>query len=194
MKILKARQDNILVERNEWKGRNYKMKIRTAQVGDEQSIAGVIIDTWKVAYRGIVPDSFLDSLTTEKHEELFRKNIANKTETIFVLENHKNQIVGVVSGGQDRSGIYGCELVVIYILPDYQKMGYGKRLFQELIEEHKRNQYKSMIIWTFRDNRDRKFYEILGGLAREEKKHSFDGKDIVLVGYTWQDINEIKFS
>jgi len=170
------------------------MQIRTAQVGDEQSIAGVIIDTWKVAYRGIVPDSFLDSLTTEKHEELFRRNITDKTETILVLENHEKQIVGVVSGGQDRLGNYDCELVAIYILPDYQKMSYGKCLFRQLIEEHKKYQYKSMIIWTFRDNRDRNFYESLGGLVREEKPHSIDGNEIAIVGYTWQDINEIKFS
>jgi len=169
------------------------MRIRTAQAGDEQSIASVIIDTWKVAYRGIVPDSFLDSLTTEKHEELFRKNIRDKTETILVLEDHEKRIVGVVSGKQDRLGTYDCELVAIYLLPDYQKRGYGKRLFKELIEKHKKNQYKSMIIWTFRDNRDRKFYEILGGSVREEKSHFFDGNEIAIVGYTWQDINEIKF-
>jgi len=171
----------------------YKMNIRTAQVGDEQSIAGVIIDTWKVAYRGIVPDSFLDSLTTEKHEELFRKNIPDKTETILVVENREKQVVGMVSGGADRLKIYDCELYAIYILPEYQKMGYGKWLFQQLIEEHKKNECKSMIIWTFRDNRDREFYEILGGLAREEKRRSFDGNEITLVGYTWQDINDIKF-
>lgn len=106
------------------------MRIRMAQPGDEQSIASVIIATWKVCYRGIVPNSFLDSLTTEKHEELFRNNIANKTETILVLENDKNQIVGMISGGQDRSKLYDCELVAIYILPDYQKKAMAKGCFK----------------------------------------------------------------
>lgn len=168
------------------------MQIRTARVGDEKSIADVIVNTWKDAYRDIVPDSFINSLTTEKHEKLFRENIKNGTETILVLVNPKNQIIGVVCGGQDRSGIYDCELVAIYILPDYQKRGYGKWLFRELIEEHKKNQYRSMIIWTFRDNKDRQFYEILGGLVREEKNISFDGIEIAIVGYTWKDINEIE--
>lgn len=169
------------------------MNIRTAQAGDEQNIADVIIDTWRIAYRGIVPDIFLDSLTTEKHKELFRKNIENKTETIFVLVNHNNQIVGVVSGGVDRLGIYDCELVAIYVLPDHQKKGYGKLLFEKLIEEYKKNSFKSMIIWTFKDNKDRKFYEILGGTLSEEKSYTFSGSEVAIVGYTWQDINKIDF-
>lgn len=169
------------------------MKIRNAQPGDEQSIASVIITTWKACYRGIVPNSFLDSLTTEKHEELFRNNIANKSETILVLENDKNQIVGMVSGGQDRSKLYDCELVAIYILPDYQKKGHGKWLFQELIQAHRQHRFESMLVWTFRDNRDREFYEKMGGLVSEEKSYSFAGKELALVGYTWSNINKIKF-
>ncbi|MBP2657026.1 MAG: GCN5-related N-acetyltransferase [Firmicutes bacterium] len=167
------------------------MHIRTAQAGDEQHIADVIINTWKIAYRGIVPDCFLDSLTTEKHKKLFRENIANKAETIFVLENNNKQIVGVVSGGADRLGIYDCELVAIYVLPDYQKKGYGKLLFKKLIEEYKRNSFKSMIIWTFKDNKDRKFYEILGGTISEDESYSLGGSDVAIVAYTWQDINKI---
>lgn len=169
------------------------MKIRIAQPGDELSIANVIIATWKACYRGIVPDNFLDSLTTEKHEELFRNNIASKTETILVLENDRNQIVGMVSGGQDRSKQYDCELVAIYILPEYQKKGHGKRLFQQLIQAHKQNQFKSMIVWTFRDNRDKEFYEKLGGRVSEETIYSFADKEVALVGYTWQGINKIQF-
>ena len=169
------------------------MKIRNAQLGDEQSIAGVVVDTWKTAYRGILPDSYLESLTTEKHEEVFRKNIISKTETVLVLENQEKQIVGAVYGGQSRLGAYDCEMIALYILSNYQKKGYGKWLFQELVKEHKKNQYKSMLLWTFKENRDRKFYEKLGGLVREERPYSIDGNEIDIVGYTWQDINEIKF-
>lgn len=167
------------------------MKIRIAKTGDERSIAAVIIDTWKVAYRRILPDDFLDSLTTEKHEELFRKNIAERQETIFVLENEKNDIVGVISGGKDRAGICDCELVAIYILPAYQKLGYGKQLFKALIDDYKQKQYQSMIIWAFKDNRDREFYSKLGGIVHEERSISFAGTDYAIVGYIWQDIHTI---
>jgi GNAT superfamily N-acetyltransferase len=169
------------------------MKIRLTRIEDARSISSVIANTWKVAYRGIVPDAYLDSLIIGKYEEMLGKNIANKTETIFVLENQEQQIVGMASGGKDRLGMYECELIAIYILPAYQKMGYGKLMFNKIIEKHKKNQYKSMIIWTFRDNRDRKFYEVMGGVTGEEKKRSYDGVKIATVGYAWQDINDMNW-
>jgi len=167
------------------------MNIRIAQAGDESSIAQVIVQTWKAAYRGIVSDSFLDTMTTEKHEVLFRDHISQQSETILVLENEVGKIVGMVSGGRDRSGSCDCELVAIYILPGYQKKGYGSGLFRGLVEKHKKNQYRSMLIWTFQDNRDRGFYETLGGVVREEKTISFDGPDIPIVCYMWQDITAL---
>jgi len=39
------------------------MKLGHAKAGDEKHIASVIISTWKNAYKGIVPDDFLSSLT-----------------------------------------------------------------------------------------------------------------------------------
>ena len=168
------------------------MRIRKARAGDERSIAAVIIDTWKVAYRGILPEGFLGALTTEKHEKLFKKNIADAKETVLVLENVHKEIVGVVSGGQDRSGKYDCELVAIYVLPDYQKKGFGKQLFKAFIEEQKRSKYKSMIVWAFRENRDKGFYKKLGGLVREEKSYPFAGNELPIEGYTWEDIHTVK--
>lgn len=169
------------------------MEIRNAKTGDERPIAEVIIHTWKESYRGIVPENFLSTLTAEKHVELFRNHILNQTETILVLENSQKEIVGMASGGQDRSGQYDCELVAIYILPEYQKKGFGRLLFKTLIEAHKENRYNSMIIWTFKDNRDRMFYENLGGIVCEEKTHAFDGKEIPIAGYVWKNINDICF-
>jgi hypothetical protein len=66
-------------------------------------------------------------------------------------------------------------------------------VFKNLVEEHKRNGFKSMIIWTFRDNKDRNFYEILGGIISEEKSYNFGGSDIPIIAYTWKDISEITF-
>lgn len=169
------------------------MIIRNARTGEEQSIANVIINTWRAAYRGIIPDRFLDALTTGKHEALFKENIKSAPENIFVLENHEQQIVGMVFGGSDRSGAFDCELVAIYILPDYQKRGYGKKLFKALIERYKKQTYKSMLIWTFKDNKDQEFYKKLGGVVSKEMSYTFGEKNVPLVGYTWDNINDIAF-
>lgn len=167
------------------------MLIRRAKTGDEKNIAGVIVNTWKYAYIGIVPDDFLMSLTTDKHEQLLKEHIKEQKETIILLENDDGKIIGMVSGGKDRSGAFDCEIVAIYILPEYQKKGYGKQLFKYIIEDHKNNNCRSMIVWTFKENKDQKFYEKLGGTIQKTSIHVIGDKEIPLVGYVWEDINRI---
>lgn len=169
------------------------MRIRKAKAGDEKGIAQVINLTWKDAYRGIVPAEFLNTMTTERHEEMFRENIRTNSEAIFVLEDGEREIVGMASGAQDRSRQYDCELVAIYILPAYQKKGLGKELFKEIIAEHRKNKYRSMIIWTLEQNKDRAFYEKLGGQVKARKTIVLDGQEMPLAGYVWEDISQIMF-
>ena len=116
----------------------------------------------------------------------------NGTEIIEVLENDRGEIVGMASGAKDRSGKYDCELVAIYIRSEYRKLGYGKALVKKITEEHKKKGRRSMIIWTFEKNRDRRFYDGLGGKAVEKKYLTIGGKQIPAVGYVWPDIAEIR--
>lgn len=166
------------------------MTIRKAKLGDENEMAQVIIETWKCAYKNIVPDDFLDSLTPDKHIELLGKQLSENKEAIFVLED-ENKIVGMISGGEDRSGKKDCEIVAIYIQTHYQKRGFGRKLFDTIIREHIKNNYKSMIIWTFEENKDRKFYEKLGGQIEERNSYTISGKEIPLIGFVWNDISKL---
>lgn len=167
------------------------MKIRTGKAGDEKSIAQVIINTWKDSYKGIISQSFLDSLTTEKHEALFEQQLTQNTHIIHVLETEGNRIVGMISGGRDTSGKYDCEIVAIYIENEYQKCGFGRRLFLENIRQYKHQGYKTMIIWTFETNKDRQFYERMGGIATENQTYNIGDEELLLVGFVWEDINKI---
>ncbi|MGH9204942.1 MAG: GNAT family N-acetyltransferase, partial [Acidimicrobiales bacterium] len=36
--------------------------VRTAQAGDKQAVAGVHVRSWQAAYRGLMPDAYLDGL------------------------------------------------------------------------------------------------------------------------------------
>jgi len=42
------------------------MRIREASVEDASAIARVAVDTWKTAYRGIIDDNYLNSLSYEE--------------------------------------------------------------------------------------------------------------------------------
>jgi len=168
------------------------MRIRLAHKGDERKLAEVITAAWKDSYVGIVPDDFLGNMLPASHEKALKKALENGTEVIAALENEQKEIVGMASGAKDRSGKYDCELVAIYIRSEYRKLGYGKALVKRITEEHKKKGRRSMIIWTFEKNRDRKFYDGLEGKAVEKKYLTIGGKQIPAVGYVWPDIAEIR--
>jgi len=45
------------------------MKIRKATPSDAYNIAKVQVDTWKTAYKNIVPDNFLNQMTYASREK-----------------------------------------------------------------------------------------------------------------------------
>ena len=47
--------------------------IRYANVGDAKAIGEIRALSWQVAYKGIVPDEYLEGFTVEKSQEFFAK-------------------------------------------------------------------------------------------------------------------------
>ena len=50
-----------------------RIVIRPANLGDIPEISKVHIDTWRTAYRGLVPDEYLAGLTYEQREQRWRE-------------------------------------------------------------------------------------------------------------------------
>ncbi|MGM0836330.1 MAG: N-acetyltransferase family protein [Bacillota bacterium] len=137
------------------------MKIRLAKKGDEASIAKVHVDSWKTTYRGIVDDSYLESLTYDNRQKMWERAIEAGYEKgcLFVAEVD-GDIVGFASAGPERTKKYEVdgELYAIYILQNYQKKGIGKALFSKVREFIIEKGNKSMLLWVLTDNPSRSFY------------------------------------
>lgn len=77
------------------------MKIRQANPEDARSCASVHIESWKVAYRGLVPDSYLDDLDFLAREESFRQIYTRQPEDNFLVEEN-GQVIGILTIGECR--------------------------------------------------------------------------------------------
>jgi hypothetical protein len=51
------------------------LSVRPARPGYAAAIAEVHVRTWQAAYRGQIPDAFLDGLSVERHHEAWRANL-----------------------------------------------------------------------------------------------------------------------
>ena len=167
------------------------MRIRIANREDIPQIARVHVDTWRTAYRGIVPGEFLAGLSYERSAEAWRW-ILDSSETdgnfTFAAEDESSgEIVGFANGGPERTGDpeYRGELNAIYILEQHQGGGLGRRLVTAVVSRLVERKIDSMLAWALVDNQACRFYERLGGRRVREKQAEIGGKLLPEVAYGW---------
>jgi GNAT superfamily N-acetyltransferase len=166
-----------------------EMFIRKAQLEDAAGIAKVHVDSWRTTYKGIVPDSFLDRLSYEKREQIWRGGI--EANGVYIAEDESGRVVGFASGGAERTGKYEAyigELYAIYLLEGQQGKGLGRMLFQSVVNDLKEKKLNSMLIWALEENPACRFYEKLGGKKADTAEIEIDGKKLGEVAYGWESI------
>jgi len=178
-----------------------KMTIRPPAPGDEDALCHVHIRAWQTAYRGILPDEFLDGMRFEDRIERWRERVANVSEGQFpfVAEALDAQgqpaIVGFVWSGQERDGFtdadgvkYDGEVYAIYLLAEQRGQGVGHLLMSAGARALINAGCRSVVIWVLKDNVNaRHFYEALGGVLVGEKPITIGQTDLREVAYGWPD-------
>jgi ribosomal protein S18 acetylase RimI-like enzyme len=167
--------------------------VRPAEIEDAAAIAQVHVDTWRTAYRGLLPDDYLSSLDEARYEERWRRTLADGSSRIYVAEDGR-QIVGFASGGTERAGEDGFtgELYAIYVLDFAQGRGHGRRLVQAVVRGLREMGLGDMIVWVLRDNQPaRHFYERLGGVYVRSQPITIGSAELQEVSYGWKSLDLI---
>jgi ribosomal protein S18 acetylase RimI-like enzyme len=137
------------------------MEIRKATIDDVKDISRIHALSWKSAYKGIVPQVYLDELKEDFWVSAFAVWIKDNTITArLILEN--GGPVGCVAYGKsrDKSMPNWGEIVSIYLLPQYFGKGYGNRLLESALLDLKQDGHQDIYLWTLKENqRARHFYE-----------------------------------
>jgi GNAT superfamily N-acetyltransferase len=171
------------------------MQIRLAQLDDAAGLARVHVDTWRAAYRGIVPQAHLDSLTYEGREQRWRDNLATVSTGVatYVATGDDSRIIGFAGGGPERGGdpTYKGELYALYVHPDHQRRGVGRGLSLTVVRHLVSKGYASMLVWVLAQNPSRAFYEALRGKYLYEKPIEIGGANLIEVAYGWPDIHAL---
>ena len=131
------------------------------------------IAAWQAAYRGLMPDEFLDALDPVARAERWRSALvdgpgdgrytAEGHEALALLvEDDDGQVVGISVVGPPRraepSGVG--ELWMINLEPAAWGSGLGTRLLAAATDELRRSGYVEAVLWVLSGNyRARRFYE-----------------------------------
>jgi GNAT superfamily N-acetyltransferase len=135
--------------------------VRRAHPADARGIAEVKVESWRAAYVGVMPQSVLDAMDVDVHEQLWRTFVARDTLAVFVAERD-DRIIGFANVGpcRDEPGIG--ELYAIYVRPDAWGTGAGLALMKTAAE-WLGERWPEAVLWVAEENpRARRFYERCG--------------------------------
>ncbi len=166
--------------------------IRYATVDDASGIALVRAESWLGAYRGIVPDEYLDAIDVDEWAERQRRNMEQQSDDLvaFVAET-QGVVAGWAVGGPNREEVchYAGELYAIYLLPEYQRRGIGRKLAAAVARWLMDQSLDSMILWVLEQNHPaRHFYKAMGGRCCGARHTHIAGISLPEVAYGWDDL------
>lgn len=152
---------------------------------DADRLARIHIETWQVAYRGILADEYLDSLQVGPRIRWWERFITNGT-TVHVAESDQN-VVGFCSVGASGDRGWG-EVFAIYVHPSRWDEGHGRRLIEAGEDALREEGFARALLWVLEGNhRARSFYERQGwSLGRPFRVEEIGGVQVGEVRYeTW---------
>ncbi|MBO0603095.1 GNAT family N-acetyltransferase [Sporosarcina sp. E16_3] len=169
------------------------MLIRKAEVEDAAGIAKVQVDSWRTTFKGIVPDDFLEGLSYDKREPIWKRAVMENN--LYIAEDENGHVIGFSVGGKERTGNYEAfpgELYSIFILKEHQGTGIGRLLVKSVVDDLKKKKLFSMLIWVIEENPACQFYELLGGKKIGTREIEIGGKKLREIAYGWDDISDYK--
>ena len=141
------------------------MVVRQAVLADAKGIASVHVDSERAAYRGILPDIALDSLSVEKQEAAWHQRLANGTSNTFVADENGDILGWINLGGSRDSDSLSTtgEIRAMYVRSQEWRRGVGTALWQHSRTSLQKAGYLEMTLWVLELNYPaRQFYEKVG--------------------------------
>jgi len=162
------------------------IEIRRAHTSDAAAVAEAHDDAWRAAYQGIIPGIELDKLIMRRGPTWWNSAIQKGSRIAILAFGEK--VAGYANYGRNRarSLFYEGEIYELYLRPEYQGLGFGRRLFTSARRDLAQSGLKSLVIWALADN-DRAvgFYRTLGGKTVARSSERFGDRNLDKVAFAW---------
>ena len=128
--------------------------IRKASKDDALAIAEIYAYTWQSAYKDILPSDVIEEKVKgiPAHSERLREKMHL---TNFLVAEVDGRVVGLLSYRKSRHEKFpdSGDIMDIYILPDFQHKGIGKRLFLAGLDKIIELGCDDLILHVLKDNK-----------------------------------------
>ncbi len=164
--------------------------VRRATPSDAAVLGHVRAASWRDAYTGIVPAAELRRLDPHRSAMRMRHAMDSRRGQVLLLIQAPGQpAFGYAWAGRqhDRAFSYAGEVYELYVHPDHQERGAGRRLLTATLWHLAEHALWPVLVWSLAENRARHFYEACGGRQVLADTVEVAGKELPRVGFGWDD-------
>ena len=143
------------------------MFLRAAQPADAIAVAKVHVRSWQIAYRGLLPDEYLDGLRPEDRAQSYTFGDPDPLLPASLVAVEGRAICGFATTGpsRDEDRLGTGELLALYVDPDRWGVGIGRALIQEARARLAQQGFDKASLWVLVGNeRADRFYRLDGWL------------------------------
>jgi ribosomal protein S18 acetylase RimI-like enzyme len=162
------------------------IEVRPAKTSDAPAVAATHDEAWRAAYQGIIPGAELERLINRRGPSWWDSAI-RKGSRVSVL-SFGDRVAGYANYGRNRARSlhFDGEIYELYLRPEFQGLGFGRRLFSAARRDLMQSGLKSMVIWALSDNEPAvEFYRALGGRMVARSSERFGDKSLDKVAFAW---------
>lgn len=144
--------------------------IRPLEEKDIEIVCGIVNENWKNVYAGYINPLLLNDDGCAERTCHLKSDFKTHRLSEYVWEE-QNQVSAMLSVGDTAdTDIEAFEIWRIYVADQSQKKGIGKSLLDFAEQQAKKQGYKNIVIWAFKDNsRAVSFYQKSGYCIDKEE-------------------------
>lgn len=184
--------------------------IRAAETGDAVVLSQVHQASWLNAYQGILNGAALRESIARRNKQWWHSAVeklnsepasiggrlsggsARLRQSRLLVFEFDGSVAGYANFGTGRRSYppyaisrWG-EIFELYLLPEYQGLGFGRTLFDRVRSELKEMEHGPLIVWALEANDQATgFYTALGGEAFVRSHEMFGGTQAPTIGFRW---------
>ena len=152
------------------------LQIAPACPEDCREVARIHVDSWRVAYAGIVESGYLAALSIDRREAMWRDAVHTGSPRLLLARDDET-ITGWVAFGpcRDADAQGAGEIWALYVDPPFWSAGVGRRLLQSAVEGLVADGFRTASLWVIADNRRAlRFYAAAGFAPDAGSERTFE--------------------
>lgn len=162
------------------------IEVRPARTADAVAVASTHDEAWRSAYQGLIPGPELDKLINRRGAQWWDSAIRKGSRVSVLCFGDK--VAGYANYGRNRARSlqFEGEIYELYLRPEFQGLGFGRRLFASAKRDLMQSGLKNLVIWALSDNEAAtEFYRALGGRMVARSSERFGAKSLDKVAFAW---------